>query len=225
MLTLCVEESLAHVSSPGPMTTTVAFLQSALNRPGFLTVLPHLLIILRFLLEQCLQGVVKTLVEYSTLKPGVDKQNGKSKTNHSNIGPDRSARLFQRATSLLQYWKTVNEVLQNKLQESILLQGHVSELDHLSMHFPLWHSVIWSCLLSRGVWSDWNWKEKYLIFLNSQTFKVQPVPWILRMQLEVFKQDLYWYQWQAFQTKHPQSNKHSIHQIWLRLLIFFFLSI
>lgn len=93
-----------------------------------------------------------------------------------------------------------------------------------SMYFPLWHPVIWSCLLSEGVWSDWNWKEKYLIFLNSQTFKVQPVPWILRMQLEVFKQDLYWCPGQALQTKHPQSNKHLIHQIWLRLLTFFFLS-
>lgn len=59
----------------------------------------------------------KTLVEYNTLKPGVDKQNGKSKTNHSNTSPDRSARHFQRATFLLQYWKTVNEVLQNKLKK------------------------------------------------------------------------------------------------------------
>lgn len=40
MLNLCVQESLAHVSSPGPITITIAFLQSALNRPGFLTVLP-----------------------------------------------------------------------------------------------------------------------------------------------------------------------------------------
>lgn len=97
-----MEESLAHISSPGPITITIAFLQTDLNRSGFLIVLPHLLIILRFLLEQCLQGVVKNPGGIQHTETW-GRQNGKSKTNHSNTDPDRSDRFFQRTTFLLQY--------------------------------------------------------------------------------------------------------------------------
>jgi len=63
----------------------------------------------------------KKLVGYNSLKPGVDEQKRKCKTNYSNTGPDRSDRLFERATFLVQILKnSLNKVLENKLQGAVL---------------------------------------------------------------------------------------------------------
>lgn len=61
-------------------------------------------------------GNGKELVGYNSLKPGVDKPTRKCKSNYSNTGPDRSGKLFQRATFLVQILKTIlNNTLEAKL--------------------------------------------------------------------------------------------------------------
>lgn len=114
MLNFCVVQSLAHVSSPGPIT--ISFKQSRI---------PHCLTSsagsneFPYRVFSARNG--KNLVACNRLKPGVDEQKGKRKTNYSNAGPDRPGKLFQRATFLVQILKnSLNKVLENKLRGAIL---------------------------------------------------------------------------------------------------------